>query len=129
MHELGIANSILEGVAAELGRRPGSRAVRVGVRIGQLAGVDPDALSFGFEALTLDTEFASLKLEVEYVPPRSRCRPCNREFELRNYEVFCPHCGSLDTERISGDELEFKYLELEEESESPQLETKRVASS
>ncbi len=114
MHEMGIANSILEGVAKELQRRPGSRAVKVGVRIGELAGVDPDALSFAFEALTLDTDFAGLAIDIEYVAPRSRCRECSREFEVRNYELLCPACGGLNTERISGDELEFKYLEIEE---------------
>jgi len=111
---MGIANSILEGVAKELRRRPGNRAVKVGVRIGELAGVDPDALSFAFEALTVDTDFAGLAIDIEYVRPRSRCRECNREFEVRNYESLCPGCGSLSPERISGDELEFKYLELEE---------------
>lgn len=114
MHEMGIANSILDGVAAELRRRPGSRAEKVGVRIGVLAGVDPDALNFAFDALTIDTPLAGLKLEVEYVAPRSRCRDCNRDFEVRNYELLCPACGSLATERISGDELEFTYLEIEE---------------
>jgi len=115
MHEMGIANSILSGVAKELQRRPGTRAAKVGVRIGELAGVDPDALSFAFEALTLDTQFAGLGIDIEYVAPRGRCRECNHEFEIRNYEVLCPDCGSLNTERISGDELEFKYLEIEEE--------------
>jgi hydrogenase nickel incorporation protein HypA/HybF len=114
MHEMGIANSILTGVTKELQRRPGARAVKVGVRIGELAGVDPDALSFAFEALTLDTEFAGLAIDIEYVPPRSRCRECRREFEVRNYELLCPACGGLNTERISGDELEFTYLEIDE---------------
>jgi hydrogenase nickel incorporation protein HypA/HybF len=113
MHEMGIANSILDGVDAELRRRPGSRALKVGVRIGELAGVDPDAVNFAFEALTLGTPLADLKLEVEYVPPRSRCRDCNEEFEVRNYELLCPACGSLGTVRISGDELEFTFLEIE----------------
>ena len=94
MHEMGIANSILSGVAKELQRRPGTRAAKVGVRIGELSGVDPDALSFAFEALTLDTEFAGLVLDVEYVASRSRCRECCREFEVRNYELICPACGS-----------------------------------
>ena len=67
MHEMGIANSILDGVAAELRRRPGNRAVKVGVRIGELAGVDPDALSFAFEALTLETPLAGLALDVDYL--------------------------------------------------------------
>jgi len=118
MHEMGIANSILEGVAAELRRRPGMRAIKVGVRVGELAGVDPDALSFAFEALTLETELAGLGLDVEYVAPQSRCRDCSRDFEVRNYELLCPFCSSLNTERISGDEMEFKYLELEEGNET-----------
>lgn len=114
MHEMGIANSVLDGVAAELRRRPGSRAVKVGVRIGELAGVDPDALNFAFEALTLDTPLAGVKLDIEYVAPRSQCRDCKSEFEVHNYELLCPACGSLSTDRISGDELLFTYLEIEE---------------
>jgi len=120
MHETGIANSILDGVAAELRRRPGSRAEKVGVRIGELAGVDPDALNFAFEALTIDTPLAGLKLEVEYVAPRSRCRDCRLEFEVRNYELLCPACESLATDRISGDELEFIYLEIAERESGEQ---------
>ncbi len=114
MHEMGIASSILGGVEAELQRHPGNRAIKVGVRIGELSGVDPDALSFAFEALTIDTDFAGLALDIEYVAPRSRCRECSREFDVRNYELFCPDCGSMNTERLSGDELQFTYLELEE---------------
>jgi len=119
MHEMGIANSILEGVEKELLLRPGSHAVKVGVRIGALAGVDPDALNFAFEALTIDTPRSGLKLQVEYVAPRSRCRDCRLEFEVRNYELLCPGCGSLVTQRISGDEMEFIYLEIDE----PEIKT------
>jgi hydrogenase nickel incorporation protein HypA/HybF len=115
MHEMGIANSILDGVAAEVRRRPGSRAVKVGVRVGELAGVDPDALSFAFEALTLDTPMAGLALEVEYRASRGRCRDCSREFEMRNFAPLCPGCGGTNSECISGDELEFAYLEVEED--------------
>jgi len=127
MHEMGIANSILEGVAKELQRRPGSRATKVGVRIGELAGVDPDALSFAFEALTLDTDFAGLALDVEYVAPRGRCRACGREFDVRNYELLCPDCGSLNTEHVSGDELEFTYLEIEDEEGTEAAEETNAA--
>jgi len=122
MHEMGIANSILEGVAKELDRRPGTHAVKVGVRIGELAGVDPDALSFAFEALTIDTDLAGLVLDVEYCAPRSRCRGCGHEFEVRNFEVLCPGCGGINAECISGDQLEFAYLELEDlELEDPEV--------
>ena len=115
MHELGIANSILTGVATELQRRPGMHATKVGVRIGELAGIDPDALSFACEALTIDTELAGLALEVEYRAPRGRCRDCRHEFDMKNFELLCPGCGGVNGECISGDELEFAYLEVEED--------------
>lgn len=120
MHEMGIASSILDGVAAELRRRPGIKPIKVGVRVGELAGLDPDALRFAFEALTIDTALARLELDIEYRASRSRCRECGQEFELRNFELLCPACGSLNADRISGDELEFVYLEIEE-GEDPEV--------
>jgi hydrogenase nickel incorporation protein HypA/HybF len=109
-------------VDAEVRRRPGVRPLKVGVRVGELAGLDPDALRFAFEALTIDTPLAGLELDIEYRASRSRCRDCSHEFEVRNFELLCPACGSLSTERISGDELEFAYLEIEE----PEIEDLRV---
>lgn len=127
MHEMGIANSILDGVAAELRRRPGVRPLKVGVRVGELAGLDPDALRFAFEALTIDTPLAGLELDIEFRASHSRCRDCGHEFEVRNFELLCPACGSLSTDRISGDELEFAYLEIEEpEIEGPKIEHAEV---
>jgi hydrogenase nickel incorporation protein HypA/HybF len=51
MHEFAIANSVLDAVRTEARLRPGMRVAKIGVRIGDLAGLDPDALSFCFEAL------------------------------------------------------------------------------
>jgi hydrogenase nickel incorporation protein HypA/HybF len=65
MHELGIANSVIEAVRQEAGRRPGARVTRVGLRIGELAGVDRDSLTFCFEVLVKDTELASAVLAIE----------------------------------------------------------------
>jgi len=65
MHELGIANSVIEAVQAETAARPGAVALKVGVRVGELSGVQPDALAFGFEALTAGTELWNLKLVIE----------------------------------------------------------------
>jgi hydrogenase nickel incorporation protein HypA/HybF len=51
MHELGIAHSVLEAVRRESSKYPGSKATRVGLRIGPMAGVDRASLSFCFEAV------------------------------------------------------------------------------
>ena len=65
MHELGIAASVLDAVRTEVGMRPGYRAAVVGLRIGALAGLDPESLRFGFEAMVKDSDLDPLRLEVE----------------------------------------------------------------
>ena len=115
MHELSIAQSVLEAVRAEAGRRPGVRVCKVGLRVGELAGLDPEALRFGFEVLVRGTELEALQLEIEYCPRRQRCPQCRNEFVARDYDIACPGCGAARTECIGGDELEITYLEIEEE--------------
>lgn len=66
MHEMGIANSVLEAVHRELDRYPGRRATKVGLRIGTYAAVDPDALRFCFDALKKATEFELLELQIDW---------------------------------------------------------------
>ncbi len=114
MHELSIANSILDAVKAEAARRTGARFLTVGVRVGELAGVDPDALSFCFEALVAGTDLAPLSLEIETRPRRQRCLACGRTFQVVDYDLTCPDCGATETRCIGGDELEMAYLEMEE---------------
>ena len=114
MHELSIANSVLEALRAEVGQRPGARLCKVGLRIGELAGVDPEALSFSFSVLVRGTEFERVALEIESSAHRQRCPQCGRTFTVVNYDVACPDCGAARTECIGGDELELAYLELEQ---------------
>jgi hydrogenase nickel incorporation protein HypA/HybF len=109
---------VLEAVRTEAVRYPGSVPVKVGVRVGELAAVDQEALRFCFEAITRETELESLQLEIEVCPRRHRCRECQDQFAVRDYELHCPRCGSEDTEFIAGDELELAYLEVEEHEPS-----------
>jgi hydrogenase nickel incorporation protein HypA/HybF len=114
MHELGIASSILETVQAEAKKHPGAEFKVVGLRIGEIAGVDVDALTFGWEAITKGTEWESLKLAIEQSPRRNRCRMCGHQFKVEYYEIMCPQCRSNETQSISGDELDIAYMEIEE---------------
>ena len=114
MHELSIASSIIDTVRAEATKHPGARLIKVGVRIGALAGVDPDALSFGFEALVHGTDLDPLTLGIEFVPRTQRCPRCQLVFPAEEYCIKCPKCGELETVFVGGDELQMAYLELEE---------------
>jgi hydrogenase nickel incorporation protein HypA/HybF len=90
------------------------RLTRIGVRVGELAGVDPDALTFSFAALVKETDLEKCILEIESVPRRHACPGCGERFVVRNSETRCPRCGAARTIFISGNELEFTHLEMEE---------------
>ncbi len=114
VHELSIAEAILERVAAEAQRRPGARFTRVGVKVGELSGVDPEALSFGFECLVKDTPWEPLALEVQVCPRVQHCTGCAHEFAAGLFETVCPKCGCEQTRCIAGEELDVAYIEVEE---------------
>jgi hydrogenase nickel incorporation protein HypA/HybF len=113
MHELSIAESILAAVRKEVASRPGSRPIRVGLRIGELTAVDVDSLTFCFEAVLKGTDWESLQLDARVCQIRRICNDCSNEFAVVEYDANCPACGSASTKMSSGDELDFDYLEVE----------------
>jgi len=114
MHELGIAASILDCVQSEAGRHPGTHISKVGIKLGELSGVDADALQFGFECLVKDSAFEPLALDIEMVPRVQRCLQCGSEFRMREYDPQCPSCGQFATQCISGEQLDIAYVEVDE---------------
>jgi hydrogenase nickel incorporation protein HypA/HybF len=114
MHEMGIANSILETVQNEMRRYPDGRPLKVGVRIGELAAVNPESLQFCFEALSRETDLEGLELEITVCPRRHRCRQCGHEYRVRDYDFACPQCQGTWSDCIGGDELALGYLEVEQ---------------
>jgi hydrogenase nickel incorporation protein HypA/HybF len=113
MHELSIAESILEAVRKELVNHPGARPIRVGLRIGELTAVDVDSLSFCFEAALSGTDWEGLQLDARVCPQRRRCNDCGNKFAVVEYNAACPACAGSSTKFFSGDELDFDYLEVE----------------
>ncbi|HMD06731.1 MAG TPA: hydrogenase maturation nickel metallochaperone HypA [Candidatus Acidoferrum sp.] len=110
---MGIANSVLDAVRAETRRFPDGHIHKVGVRIGELAGVDPDAMNFCFEALVRGTELEPLALEIEFCPRCYQCRVCGESYAASREDSACPKCGLTESQFLGGDELELAYLEVE----------------
>jgi hydrogenase nickel incorporation protein HypA/HybF len=113
VHELSIATAIVER-AGELARVNGTDTVSaVTVRVGELAGVVPDALDFAFEVAREGTPLARAGLVVEPVPARAWCEPCSEEFAVGVPPFFwCPACDRPSTELRSGRELEITHIRL-----------------
>ena len=114
MHELSIASAILERAIAASEANGRARVLKVGLRIGEIAGVEPDALTFGFEALCRSTCAEGAVLEIERCSRKQRCSACGMEFEIAGLSTACPGCRQEDSVCIAGRELDVMFIELEE---------------
>ncbi len=113
MHELGIAESIVNIVLKECSNNRIAKVTTVGVRIGILSGVNSSALEFSFEAITADTPLSGASLRIEEIPASGTCRSCKKSFEVQECIFICPNCSSGDIEIQKGQELDIIYLETE----------------
>ena len=64
MHELGITQDLVDLVAE---RTVGRRVVAVNVRVGDAAGIVPDAMAFAFDVVTYQTALEGARLVIEEV--------------------------------------------------------------
>ena len=114
MHELSIAQSICEIALESLQQHPGHVVSKIGLKIGALSDVMPDALDFGFEVSKKEYGLADAQLIIEAVPARGKCRSCGAEFDAAGFRFICPKCDSIGVDLLSGQEMEISHLELTE---------------
>jgi hydrogenase nickel incorporation protein HypA/HybF len=113
MHELSIAVGIIDGVLEESARRGGLSVEVVRVRIGRMSGVDKDALLFAYQVAREDTPLACSRLEIEDVQVVIFCPACAQERQTEpSVGAVCPHCGTLASRVVQGEELEITALEI-----------------
>lgn len=114
MHELSVAQGILDLVQQHVPQDQ-ARAVRhVTVRLGALSGVVADSLDFCFSAIVAGTPYDGASLAIERVPTRAACKGCAREFDIEGFVFRCPHCSGQEIRMVSGDELQVTSVELAE---------------
>ncbi len=114
MHELAIANSIVNTVLEEAKKRNYKSVTAIGLRIGALSDVVEEALDFGFSAITAGTLLEGTKLEIESVPVTGACSACKEVFEVKGFVFVCPGCGSSDITVEKGQELDIVYIEVDD---------------
>ncbi|OHV74282.1 hydrogenase maturation nickel metallochaperone HypA [Mesorhizobium sp. LCM 4576] len=110
MHELGITRNIVSIVEEAAN---GRRVRRVTLDVGRLAGVIPEALNFCFDVVSKGTALDGARLDIREIASRCCCLDCGDEFETSTLYQACG-CGSRHLERLAGDELKIREMELEE---------------
>jgi hydrogenase nickel incorporation protein HypA/HybF len=113
MHEVSIAESLLDIALRECTGKGFSEIRSITVRIGKASGIMPEALLFAFEAVRLDTAAHAATLTIEEVPVAGHCHVCETDFSVAEKYVFnCPNCGGTSFTVFSGRELDIREMEV-----------------
>jgi hydrogenase nickel incorporation protein HypA/HybF len=117
MHEISIAESILE-IAEAKARDANARSIQViALRLGEFTTIVREALEFAFEIARRGTLAENARLQIEIVPVIVRCVVCNADAPVvKSICLFCSRCG-FPLKIISGEELQIDYVEVETEKE------------
>jgi hydrogenase nickel incorporation protein HypA/HybF len=113
MHEMSIAQSIVEIVQEQAQRDAFTRVRIVRLSLGALSHVDPRALAFAFDVVTRGTVVEGAALEIERPPGTGFCTDCSRHVEIPAFGEACPTCGGYRWVLVSGDEMRVVDLEVD----------------
>jgi hydrogenase nickel incorporation protein HypA/HybF len=115
MHEMSIAQSLVDLVAEQLAPTPEVLVRAVRVRIGELSGVIPEALQSAWPAASRRTIAAGAALRIEPQAVTLWCETCRDERPARSVQSLrCASCGTPSNDVRRGREMELLALEVSE---------------
>jgi hydrogenase nickel incorporation protein HypA/HybF len=115
MHELSIAQSIVDLVTQYVPDKRSGVVRSARVKVGRQSGVVVDSLEFCFAAITKDTDLDGVLLEIESIPFVVWCNDCSTSFQNDEGTILCPQCGGGNTRVTSGTELQLVEIEVNDD--------------
>jgi hydrogenase nickel incorporation protein HypA/HybF len=113
MHELSLAENVLQLIDDAARRQRFSKVTAVWLEIGQLAAVEPEAMSFCFDAVARGTVAEGARLEIITTPGSGWCAQCSATVPLSESYALCPQCGVHPVQVTGGTEMRVKELEVQ----------------
>jgi hydrogenase nickel incorporation protein HypA/HybF len=112
MHEMSLAEGILQIIEDTARANAASQVRAVLLELGTLSQVEEPALRFCFDAVTRGTVAQGARLDVLATAGRAWCMPCGAEVPLARLGEACPHCGSYQLQVTQGDEMKVREIEV-----------------
>ena len=88
------------------------RVSAVWLEIGELSGVEIEAMSFCFDVVTRDSIADGARLEVIALPGTGWCMKCAMTVPMAEVFGECPQCGGHQMQVTGGTEMRVKELEV-----------------
>ncbi len=112
MHEQSIVASLLSMALDSAKKDKARRIISIKLVVGELTGIEKDAVNFYFGFMAKDTLAYGATLEFKYTKPQLRCRDCDIIFPRDNHEFICPKCKKKAIEIVGGRELYIESMEI-----------------
>ena len=110
MHELSIAQSIVE-LADEVALNEQAESIKsINIEVGALSGVILNALEFAMEMTIKNTRLENATINYLLINGKANCSDCNLQFETNDLLAFCPNCKRANFKIIDGKQLRIKSL-------------------
>lgn len=113
MHEMSIAEGIVQVLEEQAQAQNYSRVKTVWLEIGPLAMIETESLLFCFEAVTRDSLAENAKLNIIKIPGEAFCMQCLKTVPVEKRYDACIECGSHQLQITQGEEMRIKELEVE----------------
>ena len=112
MHEMSLAEGVLQLIEDAAHQQEFARVTAVWLEIGQLSGVEVEAMEFCFEAVMRDSIADGARLEIIALPGSGWCMQCAMTVPMTEVFGECPQCGSHQMQVTGGTEMRVKELEV-----------------
>jgi len=113
MHEMSLCEGVLQVLQEHAQGQGFTRVTGVWLEIGDLAGVEAEAMRFCFDAVMRDTLADRARLEIIELPGQAWCMQCAKQVAVQQRFDSCPDCDSYQLQVTGGDQMRIKELEVE----------------
>ncbi len=113
MHEMSLAEGILQIVEDAAARQGFERVTEVRLEIGALSGVEIEALSFCLDVVLRGSLADGARVALERLPGEGYCLGCGETVEIAALYDACPRCGGYQVQATGGTEMRVKDLLVE----------------
>jgi len=114
MHELPIAQSILDIALKHADKAEAKRITNLYLVMGELSKIVDESIQFYWDIIAKDTIAEGATLHFRYVPAEFQCMACFEKYHPSDSEEFeCPNCGAVGVKIIAGEEFSLEAIDVE----------------
>lgn len=110
VHEMSLAEGIVQIIESAAARDGFRRVKSVCLEIGELAGVECEALRFCFDAVARGGVAAGSELQIIRTPGEGWCLKCAAKTPIHALFDPCEVCGGYEVQAIGGREMRVRDL-------------------